>query len=161
MVLPLVPILAGAGISYGVAKAGDWLWNKGKKDVSVASSGQGSTAQSATDKAEIHAYQEHYAPVRGAETFAPTIGYSPQVTQSYIGSTYVISSPQAQVKKEVVTEQESSMKQIPSFEMPTYGSPRTESNIDETGLDVSKIAIIAVVGAIAVVGIGAIGGKRK
>lgn len=121
MVAFLIPLLAGVG--GGMAGT---LLGGGKK--------------------EIHASQEHYAPTFGAETYSPVVSEIRQYEQSYIGSTYIMDSPGTRTKKEVIMGQDAKATQMPSWNIPTGGSERSESE----GLDVTKIAIIAVIGAVAV-----------
>lgn len=113
---------------------------------------------SGESKKEVHAPQEHYAPTYGARTYAPTVSDQRQVEQSYIGPTYVVDSPGATTKKEVKMDQEAVSKQIPTITAPTAGAQHTE----KSGIDVTTIAIIAVVGAVAVTAVGGIfGGGKK
>lgn len=155
MVLPLLPLAGAAALGGGAGFLGGFFSSKGKKEQTVA--GGGSAVQ---DRGEVHAYQEHYAPVTSS-SFAPNIGYAPQVSQSYVGSTYVISSPEAQVKKQIISEQVTDFRQDPVWDIPTAGGTRSDSATE--GIDVTKIAIIAVIGAVAVAGVGAVtkGGKRR
>lgn len=111
-------------------------------------------------KKEYHKPFEHYAPVGGARTYAPTTAYAPTITQSYIGATYQISSPGAVSKKETIVRQKGAdIEQRPVFDIPTVGGQREESPV--SGMSVEKIAIIAVVGAVVIVlGKGFIGAKK-
>lgn len=128
--LPLAAGLAGGGIAG--------LFSGGKK--------------------EIHAEQEHFAPTYGARTYSPVIAHTQQSEQSYIGPTYISGSPGASTKKEVTMGQEAESALTPSWNIPTAGAERSETE----GLDVAKIAIIAVIGAVAVTAVGAaFGGKSK
>ena len=131
MVAFLVPLLAGAG--GGIIGS---FFGGGKK--------------------EIHAEKEHFAPTYGAQTYAPVVSEIRQTEQSYIGPTYITDSPGAKTKKEVSMGQKAKAIQEPSWNIPTAGAERSESE----GLDVSKIAIIAVIGAVAVTAVtAAFGGK--
>lgn len=112
-----------------------------------------------TGVVETHAPYEHYTPTFGARTYSPVTSDLRQVEQSYIGPTYIISSPDTSTKKEVKMGQDGKITQTPTWNIPTSGSQREEKA--SSGLDVSKIAIIAVVGAIAVTAVGAFGPKRR
>lgn len=136
MVAFLIPLLAGAG--GGIIGS---LLGGGKK--------------------EVHATQEHFAPTYGAETYSPVVSEIRQYEQSYIGPTYISGSPGTSTKKEVSMGQDAKATQTPSWNIPTGGSERSESE----GLDVTKIAIIAVIGAVAVTTVSTVfsgkGVKRK
>jgi len=131
--IPLaIPLLAG-----GAGVLGGFLMGGSKK----------------TSQIEKHAPQEHFAPTFGAKTYSPVVSEFQQLEQSYIGPTYVISSPKASVKKEATLGQEGRVAQTPQWNIPTSGAQREEKMTE--GLNVTNIAIIAVVGAIAVTAVGA------
>lgn len=111
MPLPLIPIAAAAAAGIGGTLLGGWLGG-GKKG-------------------EVHAPQEHYAPVHApvtssAQTYAPTYQYQ-------------IESPSASMssKKDLTTKSEGSS---------DVAAPRSETATE--GLDMTKIAIIGVVGLV-------------
>lgn len=143
MAIFTVPILAGIAAAGGGFGLGSLL-GKGKKDVST----------------EIHATKEHFAPVYGASTYAPVTAYAPQISQSYTGATYQIHSPGAVSKKETTVRQTGAdIMQKPVFDIPTLGGQREEKGA-VSGMNVEMIAIIAVVGAVVITGIGALGKKK-
>ena len=132
MVLPLIPIaIAGAGAAGGFGLGS--LFGGGKK--------------------EIHAAKEYYAPTTTeiyAPTHAPQLLFSPVSTQSYQGATYIISSPGAVSKKEQVTKAVSKPSQRGEWDFPIEVSQEPSHVKDIAGTNLTHIAIIAVVGAAAI-----------
>ncbi len=106
-----------------------------------------------------HAPYEHYAPTFGAQTYSPVVSDVRQIEQSYIAPTYIIESPKAEVKKSVTMGQKSAVDMTPTWNIPTTGSQREEKM--SSGLDVTNIAIIAVIGAVAVTAVGAFKSKGR
>lgn len=137
MMLPLIPIAAGAAGLLG----GAWLGGKSKKEILV----------------EEHAAYEHFAPAYGAQIYAPSISDQLSVQQSYVGATYIIDSPFARSDPRIHQEGELLSKQVPTIDAPVSGAPRT----DMAGVDMNKLALIAVVGAVAIMGIGAVGKTQR
>lgn len=135
MVAPLlIPLLSG---SVGVA-AGWLAGGKSKKEMFVV-------------EKEIHATKEHYAPQMG---YAPV--YAPQTEYGYQGGDVIIHSPGATTKKEMKQEQTS----MPVVDV-GQTARRSEVDTDTEGLDITKIAIIAVVGLIGYGAVTSVLGKQS
>lgn len=82
------------------------------------------------------------------EVFAPAIQYAPTTGYAYTGATTIIGSPGAVSKKEAIVTQEPDIRQKGSWDIPLITSPHYEQpEISKTGLNVTHIAIIAVLGA--------------
>ena len=135
MALPLIPILSGiAGLGTGVGVMG--ALGGGKKE-------------------EIkHAPFEYYAPTTSKTeqiTYAPQVQYSPQLSYAYQGGTYIISSPSAVSKKQQEVKSQLIPEQSATWEFPisTYQQPTHSPVQGGVGTDLTKIAIIAVIGLVA------------
>jgi len=135
MAVPLIPILSGiAGLGTGASV------------MSALSGGK---------KEEIkHAPYEYYAPTTSKTeqiTYAPQVQYSPQLSYAYQGGTYIISSPSAVSKKQQEVRSELIPEQSATWEFPisTYQQPTHSPVQGGVGTDLTKIAIIGVIGLIA------------
>lgn len=135
MALPLIPILSGiAGLGAGAGIMG--TFGDGKKE-------------------EIHhAPYEYYAPTTSKTeqvTYAPQVQYSPQLSYAYQGGTYIISSPSAVSKKQQEVKSQLIPEQSATWEFPisTYQQPTHSPVQGGVGTDLTKIAIIAVIGLVA------------
>ena len=133
MVLPLIPIAiagAAAGGGFGI---GSWL-SKGKK--------------------EIHAPYEYYAPTTSeiyAPTHAPQLQFAPVTSYAYQGATTIISSPGAVAKKEQIIDVVSKPEQAGAWDFPiSVAQAPTHAPGDVSGVNITHIALIAVVGAAAI-----------
>jgi hypothetical protein len=143
MVLPLIPLIAGAAIGGAGVGLGSMFGGK-KEEI-------------------IHAPYEYYAPTTSeifAPTYAPQTQYAPVTSYGYQGATYIISSPEAVSKKELQMEVESIPKQeaVWTFPITTTQEP---SHVVGAGTDLTKLAIIGVIGIIAYAGITSVGKKKK
>lgn len=135
MVLPLIPIaIAGAGLGGGFG-LGSWF-ARGKK--------------------EIHAPQEYYAPtisvVEAApyQTYAPQLQFAPITSYAYQGATTIISSPGAVAKKIVTQDIVSKPEMKGEWDIPTIITQEPSHVKDIAGTNLTHIALIAVVGAAAI-----------
>jgi len=135
MAVPLIPILSGiAGLGAGAGIMG--ALDGGKKE-------------------EItHAPYEYYAPTTSKTeqiTYAPQVQYSPQLSYAYQGGTYIISSPSAVSKKQQEVKSQLIPEQRATWEFPisTYQEPTHSPVQGGVGTDLTKIAVIAVVGLVA------------
>jgi len=135
MALPLIPILSGiAGLGTGVGVMG---------------------ALSGGKKEEIkHAPYEYYAPTTSKTeqiTYAPQVQYSPQLSYAYQGGTYIISSPSAVSKKQQEVKSQLIPEQRATWEFPisTYQEPTHSPVQGGVGTDLTKIAVIGVIGLVA------------
>lgn len=143
MVLPLLPIIAGAGLFGGGAGIGSMLTKKGS---------------------EIHATKEYFAPTTSIieaspyQYYAPQVQFAPQTSYAYQGATTIISSPGAVSKKAQTTEQVSKPLQWGAWDFPTEVS-QEPSHVTGGGTNLTHFALIAVVGVIAFAVIGK--GKKK
>ena len=136
MVLPLIPIaIAGvaAGGGFGI---GSWL-SKGKK--------------------EIHAEKEYFAPTTSIieadpyQYYAPQVQFAPVTSYAYQGATTIISSPGAVAKKEQIIDLVSKPEQMGAWDFPVSVSQAPEHKPgDVSGVNITHIALIAVVGAAAI-----------
>jgi len=138
MVAPLIPLAIGG--SLGLV-GGMWL-GKGKKEYQI---------------------QETYAPTityhKPFETYSPQIQYAPQISYGYQGATYIISSPYAESKKSMNTEQISKPEQRGEWEIPQVISPTISPQ--QTGTSGTNFVTIAIIGAIALIGYGIVSKRRK
>ena len=149
MVLPLISIIAGAGLLGGGGIIGNWL-GKGKKEGSV----------------ETHAPFEIYQPTITTTTieplahYAPQLQFAPQTSYGYAGGDIIISSPQTETKKEVQMEQVSKPKQEGQWAFPvsTTAEPSYETGREVSGTNMVHIALIA---GVALVGYGLLGKKKR
>ena len=136
MVLPLIPIaIAGAGAAGGFGLGS--LFGGGKK--------------------EIHATKEYYAPTISVieaapfQHFAPQTQFAPVTSYAYQGATTIISSPGAVAKKIVSQEALSTPTQRGAWDFPVSVDQAPEHKPgDVSGTNLTHIAIIAVVGAAAI-----------
>jgi len=135
MVFPIIPVLSGvAGLGAGAGIMG--ALGGGKKE-------------------EIHhAPYEYYAPTTSKTeqfTYAPQVQYSPQLSYAYQGGTYIISSPSAVSKKQQEVKSQLIPEQSATWEFPisTYQQPTHSPVQGGVGTDLTKIAIIAVIGLVA------------
>lgn len=142
MPVPLVALAAGiAGTAVGGAVGS--LFGGTKKEETITTT---------TTYGQVY-----HAP---GEIYAPQIQYSPQTGYSYTGATYIINSPSAISKKSSTLEQSSTPTQTGSWDVPqSYEtSPEVSSG---TFFDKNTLILVAVIGAVAVVGYGLVsGGKR-
>lgn len=97
--------------------------------------------------------QETYAPVitkhEPYETYAPAVQFAPVTTYGYVGPTTIIESPGARVKKEQIMDVISKPTQRAEWDIPTTIAPAISPAMEgaTAGLNVTHIAIIAVLGA--------------
>lgn len=97
--------------------------------------------------------QETYAPTitkhEPFEIFAPQVQFAPVTTYGYVGPTTLIESPGAQVKKEQIMDVVSKPYMKGAWDIPTTIAPAISPTMggDTSGLNVTHIAIIAVIGA--------------
>ena len=137
MVLPLIPIaIAGAGAAGGF--------------------GLGSLFKGESKK-EIHATKEYYAPTISVieaepyQHFAPQVQFAPVTSYAYQGATTIISSPGAVAKKIVSQEAISKPSQRGEWDFPVSVAQAPEHKPgDISGTNLTHIALIAVVGAAAI-----------
>lgn len=93
------------------------------------------------------------------EVFAPQVQYSPTTGYAYTGATTIIGSPGATSKKEAVVTQKPDIMQRGAWDIPLVTAPHYEQpEISKTGMNITHIAIIAVIGA---AGIMLIKSKKK
>lgn len=82
------------------------------------------------------------------EVFAPQVQFSPTTGYAYTGATTIIGSPGAESKKQTLISQEPDVMQKGAWDIPVIASPHYEQPETITsGLNVTHIAIIAVLGA--------------
>jgi len=137
MVLPLIPIaIAGAGGLGGFGLGS--LFGKGKKE-------------------EVHAPYEYYAPTTSVieaepyQHFAPQVQFAPITSYAYQGATTIISSPGAVAKKIISQEAISKPEQAGRWDFPVSVTQAPEHKPgDVSGTNLTHIALIAVVGAAAI-----------
>lgn len=126
MVLPLLPIIAGASLLGGGAGIG-WGLGKGKKEEK--------TITYAPTITEAAPYQ----------TYAPQVQFAPVTTYGYQGPSYIISSPEAQIAKKQVIEAVSKPEMIGKWDIPQVISPAvTGKEAAAGGISSPVIAITAV-----------------
>lgn len=144
MVLPLLPIIVGAGLFGGGGVIGSMLTSK--------------------KGTEIHAPKEYFAPTTSriySPIHAPQLQFSPVNTYGYQGATYIIDSPRATSKKEQVMDIVSRPGQKGAWDLP-IGVAQTPTHApgDISGTNLPLIAGIAVVGAVAIMLLKKKGGKK-
>lgn len=110
--------------------------------------------------------QETYAPTiikhEPYETYAPQVQFAPVTTYGYVGATTLIESPGAQVKKQQIMDVVSKPHMRGEWDIPTTIAPTIAPAMKggTTGLNVTHIAIIAVIGAAGIMLIKKKGGRR-
>ena len=134
MVLPLIPLAVGGLIGGGGATLGSMFG--GKKE-----------------SIEKHAAYEYYAPTTSSvysPSYAPQTQFAPVTSYAYQGSTYIISSPGAESKKEQKQTQKSIPSQKGEWAFPIEVSQEPEHTKDVSGgLNLTHLAIIGVIGLVA------------
>lgn len=107
-------------------------------------------------KKEVHAPGEYYAPTVSTieadpyQYFAPQIQFAPVTSYGYQGATTIISSPEAQVKKQQIMDVVSKPAQKGAWDFPIAVTQAPEHVKDVSGTNLPLIAGIAVVGAVAI-----------
>lgn len=104
----------------------------------------GGTYSPTTSWAEANIYHQPY------ETYAPQIQFAPQTSYAYQGATTIISSPGAESKKEQRLDLVSKPAQKGAWDIPTSISQAPSAEGAVQGTNMMHIAIIAVVGAAAI-----------
>lgn len=107
-------------------------------------------------KKEVHAPGEYYAPTTSVieadpyQYFAPQIQFAPVTSYGYQGATTIISSPEAQVKKQQIMDIVSKPTQKGAWDFPIAVTQAPEHVKDVSGTNLPLIAGIAVLGAVAI-----------
>ena len=79
------------------------------------------------------------------ETYAPQVQFAPVTTYGYQGATTIISSPEAQVKKEQIMDVVSAPEMRGTWDIPTTIAPTTEGMKKAGGgISTGVIAVVAV-----------------
>ena len=146
MVLPLIPI-AGAAILGGVGGGLlSGLFGSKKEEL----------IQTQDPKIDVVVEAAPY------QHYQPEVQFAPQYQYGYVGSTYIIDSPGADVTKKQKMVAKSEPEQVGRWETPTAVTP-TQSLAQEAteGTNMMHIAIIAAVGLVAYGLVSKTGGKHK
>ena len=105
-------------------------------------------------KKEVHAPGEYYAPTTSVieadpyQYFAPQAQFAPVTSYAYQGATTIISSPEAQVKKQQIMDVVSKPTQKGAWDFPIAVTQAPEHTKDISGTNLPLIAGIAVAGAV-------------
>lgn len=138
MVLPLIPIAAGAVGAVGGMGLSQLL-GSGKKV------GDTITTTTTTTHGEVY-----HAP---GEVYSPQVQYAPQYGYAYTGATYIINSPSSSSKKDTALSQALSPSQEGAWETPqTYSTQPAVSTGVGTGISEQTILIVAALGVAAIIG---------
>lgn len=146
MVLPLIPLAAGAAVGVGGAVLGGMFAGK-KETVS-----------------NVSTYSPTYGQVYHApgETYAPQIQYAPQYGYAYTGPTYIIDSPGASSKKETLLSQSSSPAQSGEWDVPqSYETSPNISPGSSEGLNSETLLMLGLLAVAGIIGYGLVTGGKK
>jgi hypothetical protein len=133
----VLPLLAAGAIGIAGTALGEYLAGGSKKDMIT-----NNTTRTSQDV--------YHAPY---ETYAPSIQYAPQSSYAYQGATYVVNSPNSSVNPKQAAALTSNPNQVPTYDIPQTNTPtNTTSNPTGNGLQGIDFTMIAIVGAVAVIG---------
>ena len=135
MVWPLI-IAAATGI-VGTA-IGDYIGGSTKKEASIT------TTTSTSNQNNIHQPYENYQ---------PTIAYAPVSSYSYQGAQYMINSPNSTQTPKIATSLASNPTVSPDYtNTQPYSPANTTSTPTSNGIQGVDFTMIAIIGAVAVIG---------
>ena len=138
MVLPLLPLVAAGAVGAGGATLGVIAAGLTKKEASIT------TSNTRTSQDVYHAPYE---------TYAPSIQYAPQSSYAYQGATTIINSPNSTANPKQAMSAASSPSNTPSWYIPQNYTPTNKTdNAQSAGLQGVDFTMIAIVGAVAVIG---------
>lgn len=132
------PLLAAGAIGAGASVVGGIAAGLSKKEASITTS---------TTRTSQDVYHSPY------ETYAPTIQYAPQSSYAYQGPTNIINSPNSSATPKLALSSASTPSQSASYDMPQSYTPISKTdNGQSSGLQGTDFTMIAIVGAVAVIG---------
>lgn len=138
MVLPLLPLVAAGAIGAGGTALGGIVAGLTKKEASITTN---------TTRTSQDVYHAPY------ETYAPTIQYAPQSSYAYQGATTIINSPGATTTSKLAQSAASSPNQTATYDLPQSYTPTAKTdNSQSSGLQGVDFTMIAIIGAVAIVG---------